>query len=172
MTTRKDYRLRFHLGAGTNFMKWQLRNKKEGILKFFDTDEFYYIVVDGKLNNSRKVAEQIHGGSNKTVCSWISFSDGFMSNDTIPGLTRISYNPKINPFWSAVEYDQSNIDGFEGTIFIKNKSLYVIQDELEMFFDKKRSVSQQRELLICKNNNQHVVHYYKDTKQKVCMVCG
>jgi hypothetical protein len=27
-------------------------------------------------------------------------------------------------------------------------------------------------LLICKNNEQHVVHYYKDTKQKVCVICG
>jgi len=25
---------------------------------------------------------------------------------------------------------------------------------------------------ICKNNEQHVVHYDKSTKQKVCMVCG
>ena len=46
------------------------------------------------------------------------------------------------------------------------------EEDLDRFLDKKRSVNQQRELLICKNNNQHVVHYYKDTKQKVCMVCG
>ena len=33
-------------------------------------------------------------------------------------------------------------------------------------------VGKRSELLICKNNEQHVVHYYKNTKQKVCMVCG
>jgi len=30
----------------------------------------------------------------------------------------------------------------------------------------------EKEKLICKNNEQHIVHYYKNTKQKVCKVCG
>jgi len=42
-------------------------------------------------------------------------------------------------------------------------------------FEKKLTipvVSKRSKLLICKNNEQHVVHYCTDTKQKVCMVCG
>tara|TARA_R110002072_G_scaffold12015_1_gene52885 strand:- start:65 stop:253 length:189 start_codon:yes stop_codon:yes gene_type:complete len=34
------------------------------------------------------------------------------------------------------------------------------------------AVGKRSKLLICKNNEQHVVHYYKNTKQKVCMLCG
>jgi len=26
--------------------------------------------------------------------------------------------------------------------------------------------------LVCKNNEQHIVDYYKDTNQKICRVCG
>jgi hypothetical protein len=33
-------------------------------------------------------------------------------------------------------------------------------------------VGKRSEQLICNNNEQHAVHYYKDTKQKVCMICG
>ena len=43
----------------------------------------------------------------------------------------------------------------------------VVDSEAELCVVNKRS-----KLLICKNNEQHTVHYYKDTKQKVCMVCG
>ena len=72
-TLPKNNRLRFHLAKGKNYMNWQLRNKVEGILEYFSPAEFQYTIRDGKLNNSQKTANKIHGGSNKTVCSWISF---------------------------------------------------------------------------------------------------
>ena len=34
------------------------------------------------------------------------------------------------------------------------------------------AVGKRSKLLICKNNEQHLVYYYKNTKQKVCMLCG
>jgi len=128
-------RLRFHLAQGPNFMKWQLRNKKEGILEYYDPEEFSYTIINGKLNNSKKVATRIFEGENKTVCSWISFESGSqdLSNFNRQPTVRISYNPRLQPYWTAWDYDDSNLDGFVGDIYIINKSLYVNKEDLLTF---------------------------------------
>jgi hypothetical protein len=141
MKYNRDNRLRFHLAVGPNHMKWQLRNKKEGILEYYNPDEFTYSIHNGKLNNSQKVAQQIFDGSNKTVCSWISFGSGSqdVSDFNRQPTIRISYNPRLKPYWTAWDYDECNLDGFEGNMYIINKSVYVIKEELELFFKTQRS---------------------------------
>tara|TARA_R110000803_G_scaffold76504_1_gene141142 strand:- start:2237 stop:2443 length:207 start_codon:yes stop_codon:yes gene_type:complete len=49
------------------------------------------------------------------------------------GLTRISYNPRIQPNWIKYDSPETNIDGFEGDVFIINKSLYVSTVELNNY---------------------------------------
>ena len=56
MRVKRNNRLRFHLGKGENFMKWQLRNKEDGILEYYDPNKFVYTIKNGKLNNRRNVA--------------------------------------------------------------------------------------------------------------------
>jgi hypothetical protein len=141
MRTIRDNRLRFHLAVGPNHMKWQLRNKKQDLLEYYDPESFSYSIRDGKLNNSRKVAERIHGGENKTVCSWISFESGSedLSNFNRQPTVRVSYNPRLKPYWTSWDYDEVNLDGFEGDMYITNKSVYIHKEDLERFLDKKRS---------------------------------
>ena len=124
-------RLRFHLARGENFMKWQLRTQDS--VQYYDPDTFEYTIAVGTLNNRPSTAKKIFEGENKTVCSWISFKDGgeFPSFPADP--VRISYNPRLNPHWTAWDYDDSNLDGFKGYISIRGKSLYVKRSELEEF---------------------------------------
>lgn len=138
MRTIRDNRLRFHLAVGPNHMKWQLRNKKEDLLEYYDPEVFSYNIRNGKLNNSHKVAERIHEGENKTVCSWISFESGSrdLSDFNRQSTVRISYNPRLKPHWTAYDYDDVNLDGFEGNLFIINKSVYIIKDQLEYFLNQ------------------------------------
>jgi hypothetical protein len=140
----RPYRLRYHLGKGTNFMKWQIRNKELDMVDYFDPNEFVYTCKNGKLNNNSRAAQNIHDGDNKTVCSWISYEDMGSVSETLRdfksvegGLTRISYNPRLKPYWMSFDFDEeSNLDGFEGDVFIINKSLYVSTNELREFVDK------------------------------------
>lgn len=138
----RPYRLRYHLAKGPNFMKWQVRNKKLNLVDYCDPDSFVYTCMNGKLNNSSRTAQKIHDGDNKTVCSWISYSHFLGVNETLyshsacrsmGGLTRISYNPRIQPNWIKYDSPDTNIDGFEGDVFIINKSLYVSTVELNNY---------------------------------------
>ena len=132
----RQKRLRFHLGQGPNFMKWQLRGDES--VEYYDTDTFEYTIPKGKLNNSVKTATKIFNGENKTVCSWISFKDGVEFPSFPADPVRIGYNPRLRPNWTAFDYDDSNLDGFEGFIYIRGKSLYVKRSELQEFLEMKQ----------------------------------
>lgn len=136
----RPYRLRYHLGKGPNFMKWQVRNKKLNLVDYFDPNSFVYTCKNGKLNNSSRTAQKIHDGDNKTVCSWISYEEMGSVNETLissrhahGGLTRISYNPRLQPNWISYDSPDTNIDGFEGNVYIINKTLYVSTVELNNY---------------------------------------
>lgn len=137
MKFKRDNRLRFHLGKGVNFMKWQLRNKVDGILEYYSPSEFVYTITNGKLNNRKNVANQIHGGSNKTVCSWISFPSGSqdLSDFNRQECVKISYNPKVKPHWVCNDIPYSDLDGFEGDIYIEDKTLYVKKVQVEEYLN-------------------------------------
>lgn len=126
-------RLRYHLGRGENFMKWQLRDTVNNTVDYYDPETFEFTIVKGKLNNRPSTAKRIFEGENKTVCSWITFKEGeeFMNFPVDP--VRISYNPKLKPHWTSWDYDDSNLDGFEGYICIRGRSLYVKRVELDKF---------------------------------------
>jgi hypothetical protein len=133
---KRSYRIRYHLAKGPNFMKWQIRNKDLGIEDYFDPASFVYTCKNGKLNNSSRTAQRIHDGDNKTVCSWISYSEFGSVNQTLESfgvMSRISYNPRLKPHWTSWDFEDANIDGFEGDVYIINKSLYVRTEELKRF---------------------------------------
>lgn len=131
----KKNRLRFHLGRGPNYKQWQLR-LPNGAVEFYNPDIFTYTIYKGTLNNNVKTATRIFNGENKTVCSWISFECGvhkyFNPTDVY---IAISYNPKVSPHWFVKGNESINIDGFKGTIHIKERSLYVPKDELITFLN-------------------------------------
>jgi hypothetical protein len=128
-------KLRFHLGRGENFMKWQLRNKGEDRVEYFHPDDSFKITMDsGRLCNSQKTATRIFEGDNKTVCSWISFKSHTMDVDGFGGgLIRISYNPKVKPHWMSYDLPDYNLDGYQGKIFIIGKSIYVQEEKLKEY---------------------------------------
>ena len=139
-TLPKNNRLRFHLAKGKNYMNWQLRNKVDDILEYYSPSKFQYTIFNGKLNNSKKTASKIHDGSNKTVCSWISFPRGSkdLSNFNRQDCVRISYNPRVKPYWTVADnVADHNIDGFQGNVYIEDKTLYVLKRELITFLENK-----------------------------------
>jgi len=96
------YKVRFHLGKGKNFMKWQVKSPS-GAVAFYEPSEVTIFMESCLLKNSKKTAERIFGGEDKTVCAWVEAKDvtvvvlpikNIMSTSTI-----LHYNPRVTPFW-------------------------------------------------------------------------
>jgi hypothetical protein len=94
--------VRFHLLAGKNFMKWQV--KKGKTVRYYDPNKFHLEMTDCKLRNYPSVALKIFKGKNKTVCAWIDCKNIMIypaNTKTISAKRTIRYNPRISPYWRS-----------------------------------------------------------------------
>lgn len=100
----KRYKIRFHLGRGENFQKWQVFDRKYNDKKYYDPAKVSILMKDCVLGNRPATARKIMNGEHKTVCAWVACED-YQLWDTdvlIPntlGMTQYKYNPKKNPHW-------------------------------------------------------------------------
>jgi hypothetical protein len=107
----RRYKVRFHLGAGKNYMKWQVFDLKQNHKDYYDPENFCLLMRGCELGNHPSTAKKIHEGANKTVCAWVS-CDQVMAMTNPPKLselTQYKYNPRKNPHWFTDT--QSNVDG-------------------------------------------------------------
>lgn len=94
------FRVRFHLGAGPNFRKWQVTDLESRRVTYHDPESVTLRLTGCRLRNRKSTAVKIHAGSSKTVCAWIDCD----SVEATPSQgsadwPRISYNPRVAPFW-------------------------------------------------------------------------
>ena len=66
MTTK----VRFHLGRGPNYQRWQVRFG-DNAPEYFDPEDVILQMHNAVLRNQRGTAEKILNGENKTVCAWV-----------------------------------------------------------------------------------------------------
>jgi len=125
---KRNIKVRFHLGAGKNFMKWRIEDMRTGEVLFFNPNEVSFNLVNCKLYNQKSAAKQIHSGANKTVCSWIMCEDAIVLSEEQPfrGADRVSYNPRVTPNW---DLNGENVDGkeFYNLVTLGNKVYTVKQ---------------------------------------------
>jgi len=135
------YKMRYHLGRGKNYKKWQLKFMSPVGNFALSTDykkpsEFTALLHNCKLKSQEGTAKRIFKGDNKTVCAWIEFEDytELVAYDSI--VKRIasessklySYNPRKHPHW--VSQDNDNEDGAEvDTILVHKRTLYGLPAE-------------------------------------------
>tara|TARA_E500000318_G_C3564280_1_gene214944 strand:+ start:1338 stop:1757 length:420 start_codon:yes stop_codon:yes gene_type:complete len=98
MTTK----VRFHLGRGPNYQRWQVRfgdNPPE----YFDPEDVILKMHNAVLRNQRGTAEKILNGENKTVCAWVECDHLEVrprGQHYIPGAKQFChYNPKRRAHW-------------------------------------------------------------------------
>lgn len=110
----REFKIRFHLGAGKNFMKWRVENTRTKQVVFFSPDEYELKLINCKLYNQKKSAEKIYDGGTKTVCAWIMaqkvdicIGGGSHNLDT----NRLTYNPRVAPNW--MDSNNNNVDKIE-----------------------------------------------------------
>jgi hypothetical protein len=108
---RRRFKVRFHLGAGENFMKWRVENVETGAVEFFDPKVYDLELEDCKLYNQKGSAEKIFNGDNKTVCAWVmvrKVATLIGGKCCFPDEDKVSYNPKVQPYWR--DQEGNNID--------------------------------------------------------------
>jgi len=139
------YKVRFHLGAGKYHRYWQVITP-DGDRNYYDPQEVNLVMRNARLHNNCKVARQIHGGRNKTVCAWIKCDDlevitimsYLFDKSPIEEVTKkekLSYNPRKSPHWLE---NGKNVD------FKRYKLLFTDTDAVFTGFVplKKKEVSQ------------------------------
>ena len=99
----KTIKVRFNLGKGKNYMKWKIESKSG--VEYHSPDDVTLVMKNCLLKNSRKIAEKIFNGENKTVCAWIVCDSISIINKnediSVPSFLKLlSYNPRKKPFWT------------------------------------------------------------------------
>lgn len=109
---KRNFKIRFHLGQGENYMKWRIEDVTTKKVWFFEPSEFEAVIINGKLYNQKSAANKINQGSNKTVCAWIMAENVVMySIENLWMKGQVSYNPRVMPHW--IDNNGNNADKLE-----------------------------------------------------------
>jgi hypothetical protein len=128
----REFKVRFHLGKGENFMKWRIENMITGKVEFFCPKDYDLELENCKLHNQVGAARKIFVGENKTVCAWVMAEKVAIligGNCCADEKDFVSYNPRILPHWR--DFGDNNLDKKElpcletqgRQLFIKKKAL-------------------------------------------------
>ena len=130
--SRKRFRVRFHLGQGANYQKWQITDQSSTTYReYYSPDNVEIVMYKARLGNQPSAARKIFDGANKTVCAWVDCDMVDIKHLKSPnaepvnvdGMTQYKYNPRKNPHWFTD--DNFNVDGEEFTkMTTKNRSIY------------------------------------------------
>lgn len=113
-----NYKIRFHLAKGVNFMKWQIKDTKSGEVIYI-SPKYYSLHFEGvTLKNSKSTA-------NKRVCAWLLVDTYSVSRTyKVSALgDELKYNPRVAPHWvlNGDDVDGSHIN----SITTVNNKLYL-----------------------------------------------
>lgn len=97
----KKYRIRFHLGQGENYRKWQVKTPS-GDTVYHTPETTTLILHNARLINSKVTAQKITDGGHKKVCAWIECDNIQVSKPLSSKKSYnnpVLYNPRITPHW-------------------------------------------------------------------------
>jgi len=99
----RNYRVRFNLSPGPNFMKWVVVTGEDipANKKFYSPTECSIFMTDCILKNYPKRAIKIFDGADKQVCAWIECKSAtvILPIEKCESSSDILYNPRIAPYW-------------------------------------------------------------------------
>ena len=136
------YKVRFHLGRGKNFMKWQVTsnlNTGDGtgakhVVSYVNPQENQLAMLGCKLSLQPTAAQKIHDGANKTVCAWIECEavQVLSVNRLKPNEQdyRIKFNPRQSPNWTDGYNNIVSGNEYE-ILFTNDRTLWVVGEAYE-----------------------------------------
>ena len=129
------YKIRFHLGRGENFMKWQVKYLGT---EYGGDDEVQYVdpakrqiaMFNAKLKVQLGTSKKIHEGACKTVCAWIQCDEVQVLGQ--PDLIKpaendfyVRFNPRHNPNWTDRYSNIMNDEKFD-LLVTDDRSIFVL----------------------------------------------
>lgn len=109
----RNWKVRFHLGRGENYLHWKIENPKTKEVEFYNPDEVQIEMYNCKLTNSPATAMKIFTGkSDKSPIAWVVCEKYKVSKkiDPVDSDERLTYNPRTAPNW--FDTDGDNVDNF------------------------------------------------------------
>lgn len=130
------YEVRFHLGRGEHYRHWQIKDRTNGGVEYYNPLLYQISFLDCTLISKDTVAEKVYKSGKKDVCGWIKCDDYIVTDlnkfepESIDTFPRLLYNPITRKYWTVegVEYLNYNNRRFHEIITYNNK-VYVHNDQ-------------------------------------------
>lgn len=124
------YKVRFHLGRGDNFMKWQVRSIDGNAVEYYRPEKEQIAMFNAKLRVQLGTSTKIHEGACKTVCAWIECEDFQVigQSDLIKKCESdfyVRFNPRHNPNWTDTNGNIMNDDTFD-VLVTEDRSIFAL----------------------------------------------
>lgn len=120
---KRQFKVRFNLGAGAHFMHWRIENQVTKEVQYFNPNDVSFELTDCFLRNQKATANKINNGANKAVCAWIECNSVAIVEHSEPQGNKVSYNPRICPNWLC---NDTNVDGKTfGTLLTKGNKVFI-----------------------------------------------
>ena len=127
------FKVRFHLGAGEHYKHWQIRTPRKGqsdLVEYEDPSKVQLELVKCTLRSKTGVAKKVLSSQVRDVCGWVECKHiitTYLDPITVEGLSRVTYDPKINPYWK-IEGDSDNYETKRvGDLITSGKRLYILK---------------------------------------------
>lgn len=136
--TKLHGEVRFHLGRGKNYMKWQVRVKNGARtvdIYYYDPAEYQLEMRGCKLINKVNKAKKVHKAGVKDVAGWVECEEVMLRKEHFPvlpvdNLERVFYNPIRDIHWrresDSGEFDWDNTE--YATLITNNKQVYILEE--------------------------------------------
>jgi hypothetical protein len=129
------HEVRFHLGRGQNYMKWQVRIKngaKTVDIYYYDPSQYQLEMMGCRLVNKVNKAKKVHKAGVKDVAGWVECEEVTVTQCPVDNLERLFYNPIRDPHWRR-ESDCNEFVWDEteyATLITNGKQVYILEERI------------------------------------------
>jgi len=127
------YKVRFHLGAGEHYKHWQIRTPRKrqtDLVEYEDPAKVQLELVNCTLRNKTSVAKKVLSSQVRDVCGWVECQHvitTYVDPITVEGLSRVTYDPKINLHWKVEQYSYEYDKVVIGDLITSGNRLYLLK---------------------------------------------
>ena len=127
------FKVRFHLGAGEHYKHWQIRTPRKGqtdLVEYEDPAKVQLELVNCTLRNKTSVAKKVLSSQVRDVCGWVECQHvitTYVDPITVEGLSRVTYDPKIDLYWKVEQYSYEYDKVVIGDLITSGNRLYLLK---------------------------------------------
>jgi hypothetical protein len=125
--------VRFHLQAGVNYKKWQVKVVRDGRkaeVYYLDPAQHRLELRGCRLANNLNKAKKVHAAGVKDVSGWIECDEVLTSDLPVDGLERLFYNPIKDVRWRR-EGDEGQYEWDDteyATLVTEGRQVYILEE--------------------------------------------